>query len=464
MSALWTAEEAAVATGSASRGRWEANGVSIDTRTLEPGDLFIALKGDLRDGHGYVAAALAKSAAAAMVARVPEGVEHDARLLIVRDTQTGLEALAAASRARSTARIAAVTGSAGKTTTKEMLRLILKESGSVAASAASYNNHWGVPLSLARMHRETEFGVFEIGMNHAGEIRALVRQVRPHVAIVTTVAPAHLEHFGTVEAIADAKSEIFEGVEPGGTAILPLDNPHYGRLRRRAEEARVAKIMSFGAGEGAAARLLQAQAQGSGQVVTAEIAGRRLQFAIGAPGAHIASNALAALLAAHAFGVDPSRAATALESFAPLKGRGARIVVGDIALIDESYNANPASMAAALGLLGDARPHAGARRIAVLGDMLELGERSPALHRDLEQPISAAGADLVFLCGKAMRALWEALPQSRRGAYAETSVALAPELVRALKPGDVVLVKGSFGSRMSVIIDALKARAAASAA
>ncbi len=461
MTALWTAEEAAIATASASRGAWVAKGVSIDTRTLEPSDLFVALKGDMRDGHDFVAAALAKSAAAALVSYVPEGVAHDAPLLIVRDTQEGLEALGRAARARTHARIVAVTGSAGKTTTKEMLRLMLGSVGRVAASAASYNNQWGVPLSLARMDRDSQFGVFEIGMNHEGEIRNLVRQVRPHVALITTVAPAHLEYFGTVEAIADAKAEIFEGLEPGGTVILPFDNPHFARLMRRAEEAGIADIRSFSIAEGADARLLSARARGAGQVIVAEIGGRNLEFAIGAAGAHIASNAVAALAAVHALGVDPARAATALAGFAPLKGRGARMVLAGIEIIDESYNANPASMFAALGLLGDASLGATARRIAVLGDMLELGPESAALHRALEQSIAANKIDLVFLCGKEMRALWNALPPRRRGAYAESSAALAPEFLYHVRPGDAVLVKGSFASRMSVIVDALKSSEAA---
>ena len=461
MSALWTAQEAAIATGSASRGAWSAKGVSIDTRTLETGDLFVALKGEMRDGHEFVSAALAKSASAALVSRVPEGVAQDAPLLIVRDTQEGLEALGRAARARTKARIVAVTGSAGKTTTKEMLRLMLGSVGKVAASAASYNNQWGVPLSLARMDRATEFGVFEIGMNHEGEIRALARQVRPHVALITTVAPAHLEYFETVEAIADAKAEIFDGLEPGGTVILPFDNPHFPRLMRRAEEAGIADIRSFSVAEGADARVLNASPSGAGQIVVAEIGGRKIEFAIAAAGAHIASNAVAALAAVHALGVDPTQAAMALKNFAPLKGRGARITHAGIEIIDESYNANPASMSAALALLGDAQLHGSARRIAVLGDMRELGAESAALHRALEHVISVNKIDLVFLCGREMRALWNALPPQRRGAYAENSASLAPEFLAQVRPGDAVLIKGSFASRMSVIVDALKAAEAA---
>ena len=460
---LWTSFDAAVATGGKTSGRWVATGVSIDTRTLERGDLFVALTGENRDGHEFVADALKKGAAAALVSREPPGALSDAPLLMVNDTQAGLEGLGRAARARSKARIVAVTGSAGKTTTKEMLRLILARSGSVAASAASYNNHWGVPLSLARMPLDSGFAVLEIGMNHAGEIRSLVKFVRPHVAVITTVAPAHLEHFGTVEAIADAKAEIFESIELGGAAILPIENPQFDRLAARAKEAGVTKILSFGKATSADARLLSATTQGDGQNVLATIGKMRLAFAINAAGGHIAMNAIAALLAAQELGADVARGADELANFAALKGRGARFSAGDVEVIDESYNANPASMAAAMELLGKAEPQGGGRRIAALGDMRELGPESAALHKALARNIAAARADLVFLCGPNMRALWDALPKKNRGHYGETSTELAPEMMRSLKKGDVVLVKGSFGSRMSVIIEALRARESATA-
>jgi UDP-N-acetylmuramoyl-tripeptide--D-alanyl-D-alanine ligase len=459
---LWTAEEAARATKGKAVGSWTARGVSIDTRTLEPADLFLALQGE-RDGHDFVAAALDKQAAAALVSRRPNNVAADAPLLIVDDTQAGLEALGRASRARSRAKIVAVTGSAGKTTTKEMLRLILAGFGPVAASAASYNNHWGVPLSLARMPRNTAYGVFEIGMNHAGEIRALVKQVRPHVAVITTIAPAHLEYFGSVEAIADAKAEIFEGLEEGGVAILPADNPQSERLKANAHAAHVARVLSFGTNSGADGRLITAEPYGERQKLVLEISGARVDCTVGAAGTHIAMNAVAALLAARELGTDVIAAAQALAGFTALKGRGARASVGGIELIDESYNANPASMDAALDLLGKTQPQPSGRRIAVLGDMLELGTKGEDLHRGLNRAIAAARADLVFLCGPQMAVLWQVLPPKQRGAYAASSSTLVPELTRQLRNGDVVLVKGSFGSRMSIIIDALKARQAATA-
>jgi UDP-N-acetylmuramoyl-tripeptide--D-alanyl-D-alanine ligase len=462
-SALWTSDEAARATGGKATGDWSAYGVSIDTRSIERGDLFVALQGGSRDGHGFVAAALEKGAAAALVSRVPDGVTPGAPLLIVGDTQKGIEDLGRAARARSKAKIVAVTGSAGKTTTKEMLRLMLSTAAPVAASVASYNNHWGVPLSLARMKREAAFGVFEIGMNHAGEIRALNAFVRPHVALITTIAPAHLEYFGTVEAIADAKAEIFEGIEPGGAAILPADNPQCDRLKAHALRAGVKRILTFGTRSNADARLVSAAPHGEGQKIVAELDGNRLAFSAGAAGTHIAMNAMAALLALRELGADIKTASQALGNFAPLKGRGARFTAGGIDIIDESYNANPASVSAALGLLGATRPKAHGRRIAVLGDMLELGVDSARLHAALAEDIAAASADLVFLCGPHMAALWQAVPERKRGAYAEQSTELAPELMRNLRAGDVVLVKGSFGSRMSVIIDALKSREAATA-
>jgi UDP-N-acetylmuramoyl-tripeptide--D-alanyl-D-alanine ligase len=313
------------------------------------------------------------------------------------------------------------------------------------------------------MSRDTRYGVFEIGMNHAGEIRALAKQVRPHVAVITTIAPAHLEYFGKIEAIADAKAEIFESVEPGGAAILPADNSQFERLKAHAQSAGVARILTFGGHANANGRLVASEPHGDGQKITVSIRGMNFTCVIGAAGTHIAMNAVAALLAVQELGADLVRCAEALAQFTALKGRGARVALNGIELIDESYNANPASMAAALDLLGQTRPKGNGRRIAVLGDMLELGEEGLELHRGIAAPIAAARTDLVFLCGPQMSALWSALPQRIRGAYAENSAALAPQVTAALRAGDVVLVKGSFGSRMALIIDALKTREAATA-
>jgi UDP-N-acetylmuramoyl-tripeptide--D-alanyl-D-alanine ligase len=465
MSALWNSAEAEAATLGHTAVPFLATGISIDTRTLKPGDLFVALKGDARDGHEFTRLALQGEASAALVSHIPHGVKDDAPLLTVANTQRGLEDLARASRARSHAKIVGITGSAGKTTTKEILRLGLGALGGTHASAASYNNHWGVPLSLATMPRETEFGVFEIGMNHFGEIRSLVGLVKPHVALITTIALAHLEFFGSCEAIADAKSEIFEGIMPGGVAVLPADSPYAARLHARARQAGVSRIVSFGTAPSADARIVATSEIASGMKVEADILGRAVHFRMHAVGAHIASNAAGALLAVAMLDGDVLNAAAALSDFAALKGRGARSQIafgsGRIELIDESYNANPASMTAALDVLAQARPTAGGRRIAVLGDMLEMGPEGPSLHAALAQNIEAAGVDLVFANGPQMGALWEALTTSRRGAYGKSSAEIAPRLLEAVQAGDIVLVKGSLGSRMSVIVDALKSRAAA---
>jgi len=446
---LWTAAEAEAATlGKASKD-FSVTGISIDTRTLKAGDLFVALKG-ARDGHEFLDAAFKAKAGAAMECRASGA---SGALLTVADTQRGLEDLARSSRARSNAKITAVTGSAGKTTTKEMLRLCFDALGRTHASAASYNNHWGVPLSLAAMPRDTEYGVFEVGMNHAGEIRNLVSFVRPHVALITTIAPAHLEFFGSCEAIADAKSEIFECLTQGGAALIPSDSPYAARLVRRAEQAQVNRILRFG--RQGDARLLSFETAGQGMRIKADILGRIVDCLIGAQGAHIAMNAVAALAAVALADGDVLNAAAALKDFTALKGRGARFQAAGIEVIDESYNANPASMAAALALLANAP----GRKLAVLGDMLEMGEDGPRLHAALADPIEAAHADLVFASGRQMKALWDVLPPKRRGAYAETSAGLVERLAAVLKPGDTVLVKGSLGSRMAVIVEALKGKA-----
>jgi UDP-N-acetylmuramoyl-tripeptide--D-alanyl-D-alanine ligase len=461
MNALWTSQEMEAATLGRATTRFAAEGVSIDTRTLRTGELFVALKGEARDGHRFVSGALEHGAAAALVSHAPDDVGGNAPLLVVANTQRGLEDLGLAARRRAFGRVVAVTGSAGKTTTKEMLRLALGALGQTHASASSFNNHWGVPLSLARLPRDADYGVFEIGMNHFGEIRSLVGFVQPHVAIVTTIAPAHLEYFGSVEAIADAKSEIFDGLRPDGVAIVPSENPCTERLIARAHQADVEQILTFGQAANAAARLVAISGSREGMRVDAEICGCRTSFTVGASGMHIAHNALATLLGVAVLRGDIDKAGHALARFSALKGRGARFAVplggGAVEIIDESYNANPASMRAALALLAAAEPRNGGRRIAVLGDMLELGPESATLHAELAGAVEAAKADLVFACGRDMRALFDALPPSRRGSWGKTSSEIAPEIVRSVRAGDEILVKGSLGSRMAVILEALKA-------
>jgi len=457
---LWTAAEAARATGGVAVGDWRASGVSIDSRTLAPGDLFVALVGEQRDGHAFVADALSRGAAAAVVARRPEDLPADVPLLEVADTLEGLRALARAGRARTVARVAGVTGSVGKTGTKEALRHVLDRQGGCHASAASHNNQWGVPLTLARLPAGLPWAVVEIGMNHAGEIRALVPLVRPHVALITAIAPAHLAFFPDgVEGIARAKAEIFEGLAPGGTAVLPADSQQLPILLEAARRAGVERVLTFGEAAGADWRCVSAELGPEGSLIEVERAGRRLRFRLGAPGRHWADNALGVLAVVEALGADVERAAADLADLLPPAGRGRRrrIVLesGEVLLLDESYNANPASMAAAIALLG-LQP---GRRIAVLGDMLELGPRAEELHAALAAPLLAAGVDRVFTCGPLMAALHHALPPERRGPHAVDSAALAPLVREALRPGDVILVKGSLGSRMVRVVAALEASA-----
>ena len=439
-------------------------GVSIDTRTLEPGDLFFAITGDNSDGHDYVDKAFAAGAAAAVVDEAhAERMAGKGPLLIVADVLEAMADLGRAARARTEARVVAVTGSVGKTSTKEALRLALTPSGTVHASAASYNNHWGVPLTLARMPKATKFAIAEIGMNHAGEITPLTAMVRPHIAIVTTVAPVHLEFFSSVEAIADAKAEIFSGLEPGGLAIINRDSPYFDRLDTAARSSPAGHVSTFGAHEAADARLLDFTPAPTHSLIKARIAGREISFRLGAPGRHLAENALAVLLATHALGADVEVAATAMAFFQAQQGRGQRSAVatadGPFTLIDESYNANPASMRAALDLGGTLAPFGKGRRIAVLGDMLELGVRSRDLHADLATDLVRNGFDLVLVAGPMMRALADAIETRVPVEWRERAADLQPIVLDTVTAGDIVVVKGSNGSRMAPIVAALKARA-----
>jgi UDP-N-acetylmuramoyl-tripeptide--D-alanyl-D-alanine ligase len=466
---LWTLGEILAATRGICLGAdaTAVTGLSIDTRSLKAGEAFVAIRGPNRDGHAFVAAALRQGAACAIVDKTfPTGDEE--RLVRVGDTLEALNDLGRASRARAKDTvIIAVTGSAGKTGSKEALKLALSQSGSVHASAKSFNNHWGVPLSLANMPKLTRFGVFEIGMNHAGEIDVLTRLVRPHIAIVTTVAPVHLGFFRSVEEIADAKAEIFRGLEPGGTAIINRDNPHYGRLKAHAE-SHGARIVGFGEAQDADARLLSVELRPDGSEIEADILGEIIDYRLAAPGRHIVQNSLAVLAAVKLAGADLKLAARALEALQAQAGRGARtLIVADgsrLAIVDESYNANPASMRAALATLGLMPRTEFNRRVAVLGDMLELGPEGSRLHQDLAEFIDGAGVDVVFACGELMGSLYEALPAKRRGAYAKTAEELTPKVVGAVGPGDAIMVKGSLGSRMAQIVEALKRRFGAEAA
>jgi len=439
------------------------HGLSIDSRTIVPGDAYFAIKGDVHDGHAFVDAALKAGAALAVVARQKrDQFAADAPLLVVEDVLLGLIDLAQASRARLGAKVIAVTGSVGKTSTKEMLRQVLEKQGKTHASVASFNNHWGVPLSLARCPAETDYAVFEIGMNHAGEITPLVKLVRPHIAIVTTVEPVHLEFFKNVAAIADAKAEIFSGVEPGGVAVLNRDNDQFARLKRGAGKAGITNIVAFGAHKSADARLLDVALHPTCSAIHADILDHDITYKLAMPGRHMALNSLAVLATTSLAGADLARSALALSQIQAAAGRGVRktleLVHGTATLIDESYNANPASMAAALNVLGGAAIGSQGRRIAVLGDMLELGPTGADLHRALAEAVKANGIDMVFCCGPLMQNLWDALPSGTRGGYAESANQLESQVVTALRDGDAVMIKGSLGSKMKVIVSALEKR------
>ena len=463
MTPLWTLDAMAAAMGAEKSGTLPESvpGISIDTRTIGKGEAFFAIKGDSRDGHDFVEDALKAGAGLAVVARAQRArFAPDAALLIVDDVLDALRALARAARARFAGKVIAVTGSVGKTGTKEALRLALSADGETHASASSYNNHWGVPLSLARCPQSARYAVFEIGMNHAGEITPLTKLARPHVAIVTTVEPVHLEYFGTVEKIADAKAEIFLGLEPGGAAVLNRDNAQFERLAAAAKKAGVTQLVSFGEDENDNSFLVRCALQPEGSTAEAIVLGEPVTYKLGAPGAHLVHNSLAVLAAVVLVGADLALAALALVNLKPTAGRGGRITLsvpgGSALLIDESYNANPASMRAAIALLGQAPTAKQGRRIAVLGDMLELGAMGAELHRALAGPLEAAKVDLVFCSGSLMRALWEALPSSRRGGYAGTAAELEPSVLGAVRAGDAVMVKGSLGSKMGPIVKALE--------
>jgi UDP-N-acetylmuramoyl-tripeptide--D-alanyl-D-alanine ligase len=462
---LWVFADALAATGGRVVGipPDPITGVSIDSRTVSPGDAFFAIRGERFDGHEFVASALSGGAAVAVVAEGQlAGLGDVGPMIVVNDVLAALADLGRAARARSGARIAAITGSVGKTGTKEMLAAALASEGTVHFSPASFNNHWGVPLTLARMPRSAKFAAFEIGMNHAGEIEPLVRMVRPHVAIVTTVEPVHLEYFAGVEDIARAKAEIFSGLEPDGAAVVNLDNAQGALLVDLARAAGVERIVGFGEAEAAEARLNLVKLKPECSCVSATILGEEISYKLAAPGRHLVQNSLAVLATVTLLGGDLARASLALGAMPAPKGRGARhrlaIGNGGATLIDESYNANPASMRAAIALLGQAEPSRDGRRIAVLGDMRELGPDAPTLHAGLAEALTAARVDQVFAAGPLMRSLWEVLPDGMGTAYASTAAEIESRLAAELRPGDVIMVKGSNASRMGPLVDALKAR------
>jgi UDP-N-acetylmuramoyl-tripeptide--D-alanyl-D-alanine ligase len=449
MSMLWREDELAAATGAPDAPGFSASGVSIDTRSIQPGDLFVALAG-ARDGHDFVAEALAKGAAGAMISR---DVAVAGKFLRVDDTLAGLTRLGAFARARSAARIVAVTGSVGKTTTKEMLRRALAGFGAVHAADASFNNHIGVPLTLARLPRDADFAVLELGMNHPGEIAPLARLARPHVAVITAIERTHIGLMGSLTAIAEEKATIFQGLT-GGAAVLPGDSEFFELLKHAVPAG--ARQIAFGVGPQCQVRLAGAESSAEGCGVLVEIAGSKLRFALAAPGRHMAMNAAAVLAVCHALALDSEKSAAALEGFAPVAGRGVRKLIelggGKAILLDESYNASGASVRAALAVLG-LQP---GRHVAVLGDMLELGDAARGEHEGLAADLDAA-ADILFACGQMMGFLFRRMPAAKQGGYAADAAALAPMVKAAVRPGDSILVKGSYGSRMRDVVAVLEA-------
>jgi UDP-N-acetylmuramoyl-tripeptide--D-alanyl-D-alanine ligase len=436
-------------------------GISIDSRSVKPGEAFFAIKGDRVDGHDYASFAVANGAGLLVVseAKLPALGRLTVPMIVVEDVLAAMVKLGIAARERTSARIIGVTGSVGKTTTKEMLRKVFEQSGKVHAAVASFNNHWGVPLTLARMPEDTEYGIFEIGMNHEGEIRSLVKQVRPHLAIITTIAAAHLGNFRNLEEIAAAKAEIFEGVLPGGAVILNRDNAQFEQLEAAAQNAGVEHILTFGQHAKADFRLADYESTPTGSTIWAIINGETSELHIGAAGRHIADNAMAVLGAVAVTGANLDKAFAALGTLEAVKGRGQRhrlsVDDGSFVLIDESYNANPASMRAAIAVLASTDIKGKGRRIAVLGDMLEMGEFTTQVHEDLASPLLAAGIEHVWLAGEAMASLRDALPESVEVAWFPTTVELADFALKWVQPGDVLMVKSSLGIGFGKIVAAL---------
>ena len=460
---LWTSQEVSEALSVSSQVEWQANGVSIDTRTLSHGDIFVAIRGDRLDGHDYVPNAFENGAAVAIVAADAELADisgvSESHLIRVADTQDALEKLGQAARNRMSGQVVAVTGSVGKTTVKEGLGLVFAQLGKTHISQASYNNLWGVPLSLARMPADTVFGVFEIGMNHAGEISALTRQVRPDIAVITKIANAHIEHFESLEGIARAKAEIFEGLDGLKTALIPADSDWADLLAQSAKDSGATKIVSFGESDASDARVISFKLHDHCSCVSADILGQPVTFRIGAPGHHQIVNAMAILAAVQVLEEDLTSAVLSLGEMKAMDGRGRRHNItlpdGELVVIDESYNANPESMVAALKTLGQFPRLGQGRRIAVLGDMKELGGQGDALHKSLVEHINNTDVDVVFTVGRQMKLLQDALPGGRRGAHATTVDGLKSFLTQEVHAGDAVMIKGSNSMGLSELVKSL---------
>lgn len=456
---LWTSSSIASAVNGKAGGAWAVADISIDSRTVKAGDLFIALKGPNFDGHAFVADALKKGAAGALVEKVPDGVAAE-QCIPVADTFAALQALGKAGRARMKGTVIGVTGSVGKTGCKEALRQVLAAQAPTFANPGSFNNHWGAPLSLARMPEKTRYGVFELGMNHVGELGPLSQMVCPHIALITTIAPVHIGNFNGLDEIAGAKAEIFDGVEASGHAVLNADNPYFTFLKERAE-AHGLSAHGFGTHEKATARILNTTLEAEGSTVTLSLMGRTLTYRVAAPGEHWVMNSAAVLLAATLAGANAEKATATLGTLQLAYGRGTakKILLADgpVTLIDESYNASPIAVEMAIKVLARKAPESAGRRVLVLGDMRELGEHSSALHLALAPKILEAGIDTVFCCGEHMKHLYDTLPPGKRGAYAFTAAELAPLVATAIRPHDIITVKGSRSVATDKVVDALLA-------
>ncbi|MES2984073.1 MAG: UDP-N-acetylmuramoyl-tripeptide--D-alanyl-D-alanine ligase [Pseudomonadota bacterium] len=463
MSTTWTTQEIIAATGGLSTGDWTATSVSIDSRTLAEGALFVALPGTRVDGHAHVAAALERGAVAALVSAPVAGVDS-ARLVVVKDVERALQQLGIAARARSKATFIGVTGSVGKTGAKEMLATAMGAVGSVYATKGNLNNHLGVPLNLANMPLDVQYAIMEMGMNHPGEIALLAGWVQPHVALITTVDAVHIEYFSSVEAIADEKAAVFDGMGRKGVAVLNADNPHFERLKKQAQAKGMDRILSFGTAKNALCRLVYYGIDDMHSAIEATIAGTALAYTIGTIGKHWALMSVAVLGIVDAVGGDLAKAAAALEHFKEPKGRGQITKLGlnggHLRLVDDCYNASPISMKGAIEKIADMRDASkgAVRTVVVLGDMLELGDHAEEMHVGLVPTLVNNQMDLVFAAGTFMEKLFHALPESMRGAYKASSRELAPMVIEALRPNDLVLVKGSRGSRMDVVVEAIEGK------
>lgn len=454
---LLNSEDVQTATGGSSSNSWEASGVSIDSRTVQKGDLFIAIVGENTDGHKYVKSAFENGAVAAIVNYVPDDVSKSDNVVVVNDTFEALWDLARFSRKRISGKVIMVTGSVGKTTTKEMLASALDHQGKVHATIGNLNNHYGLPLTMCRMPKDTDYAVLEVGMSSAGEISPLSVLAQPDSVIITNVEPVHLEFFDSVQGIADAKAEVFDGLKEGGVAVLNRDNEHFLYLKKIAVNKGIKNLVSFGKGEGAEFRLVEYSETFENSSIDASYNFNQVKYDLGVFGIHNALNSISVLALVDSVGGDVGKAASSFIEFEPRPGRGKRTCVGgefgSVTVIDDTYNASPAAVRASLKVLGDIKRKYNNRIVAVLGDMFELGQNAEQMHAGLVDNIIDNNVDMVFTAGKLTQSLYNKLPEKIKGANKETSSDVAQDVLDSLKDGDVVLVKGSRGMKMENVVN-----------